>query len=125
MGEDFLLQFMHKAAEEHATTLISSSHFDSQKDDCFNFVESMWYVRTVGVGLGELRKGENELSMRKEAVQITIELVVFLGIRTETSCQAEHLDSDGGTLRYMISYMRSEDNDIDYDIIGFEITMIS
>ncbi len=32
-----------------------------------------------------------------------------------------------GTLRYMISYMISEDNasDIDYDIIGFEITMIS
>jgi hypothetical protein len=25
----------------------------------------------------------------------------------------------------MISYMISEDNDIDYDIIGFEITMIS
>ncbi len=36
----------------------------------------------VGVGLGELRKGENELSMKKVllAVQITIELVVFLGI---------------------------------------------
>jgi glycine/serine hydroxymethyltransferase len=30
-----------------------------------------------------------------------------------------------GTLRYMISYMISEDNDIDYDIIGFEMSMIS
>jgi hypothetical protein len=30
-----------------------------------------------------------------------------------------------GTLRYMISYMILEDNDIDYDIIGFEMSMIS
>ncbi len=30
-----------------------------------------------------------------------------------------------GTLRYMISYMISEDNDIEYDIIGFEMSMIS
>ena len=36
----------------------------------------------VGVGLGKLRKGGNELSMKKKihlAVQITIELVVVLG----------------------------------------------
>jgi hypothetical protein len=42
----------------------------------------------VGVGLGELRKGENELSMKKKillAVQITIELVDILGISPETS----------------------------------------
>jgi hypothetical protein len=42
----------------------------------------------VGVGLGELRNGENELSTKKKillAVQITIELVVFLGIRRGTS----------------------------------------
>jgi hypothetical protein len=32
-----------------------------------------------------------------------------------------HLEPCAG----MISYMISEDNDIDYDIIGFEITMIS
>jgi hypothetical protein len=40
-------------------------HFDSQKDDCFNFVT----VESMGVGLGELRKGGNdslnELSMKK------------------------------------------------------------
>jgi hypothetical protein len=30
-----------------------------------------------------------------------------------------------GTLRYMISYMISEDNGIDYDIVGFEMSMIS
>ncbi len=37
----------------------------------------------IQVGLGEPRKGENELSMKKIllAVQITIELVVFLGIQ--------------------------------------------
>jgi hypothetical protein len=40
----------------------------------------------VGVGLGELRKGGNELSKKKKllAVQITIELVVLLGIRRGT-----------------------------------------
>ncbi len=39
----------------------------------------------IGVSLRELRKGENELSMKKRillAVQITIELVALLGIRT-------------------------------------------
>ncbi len=30
-----------------------------------------------------------------------------------------------GTLRYMISYMISKVNDIDYDIIGFKMYMIS
>ncbi len=30
-----------------------------------------------------------------------------------------------GTLCYMISYMISKDNDIDYDIICFEMSMIS
>ncbi len=50
----------------------------------------------VGVGLGELRKGENdsnELSMKKEnllAVQITIELVDILGITPETSCNCQY-----------------------------------
>jgi hypothetical protein len=42
----------------------------------------------VGVGLGELRKGGNEFKQGKRillAVQITIELVVFLGIRRGTS----------------------------------------
>jgi hypothetical protein len=36
----------------------------------------------VGVGLGELRKGENELSKKKEyflAVQITTELELWAG----------------------------------------------
>ena len=45
----------------------------------------------VGVGLGELRKGENELSMKKRillALHITIELVVVLGISPETSCDS-------------------------------------
>ncbi len=50
---------MHEAAKEHAKPLISRFHFDSQKDEYFNF-------GMVGVGLGELRKGENELSMKKE-----------------------------------------------------------
>ncbi len=37
----------------------------------------------VGVGLGELRKGGNEFKKKiLLAVQITIELVVFLGSRT-------------------------------------------
>jgi hypothetical protein len=49
MSEDLLLQFMHKAAKEHATPLIfsmiSSISFQFPKDDCFNFVES--------TGLGE------------------------------------------------------------------------
>ncbi len=40
-----------------------------------------------GVGIGELRKGENDLSRKKIllAFQITIELVVVLGITRETS----------------------------------------
>jgi hypothetical protein len=42
MSEYLLLQFMHKAAEEHDTPLIS---FRFPKDDCFNFVESIWYGR--------------------------------------------------------------------------------
>ncbi len=44
----------------------------------------------VGIGLGELKKGENELSKKKIllAVQITIELAVFLGIRGETLCRS-------------------------------------
>jgi hypothetical protein len=42
----------------------------------------------VGIGLGERKKGESELSKKIIiflAVQTTIELVVFLGIRRETS----------------------------------------
>jgi hypothetical protein len=41
----------------------------------------------VGVDLGELGKGENELSKKKLliAIQITIELVAFWGIRTGMS----------------------------------------
>jgi hypothetical protein len=56
------LQFMHIAAYPSFPRF----HFDSHKDhdDYFNFVESMWYG-LVGVGIGELRKGENELSKKK------------------------------------------------------------
>jgi hypothetical protein len=45
----------------------------------------------VGVGLGEPRKGENELSKKKEyfSRSNTIELVVFLGIRTGTPCYSD------------------------------------
>ncbi len=51
---------------------------------------------------------------------------MFLGIKT---ARGRHGTSTviraSGTLRYTISYMISEDNDIDYDIIGFEMSMIS
>ncbi len=45
----------------------------------------------VGVGLRGLRKKENELSNKNRillAIQITTELVVFLGIRTGASCDS-------------------------------------
>ncbi len=56
------------------------------------------------------------------------------GISDDSNCAAgDHFDPSSchpdtsGTLCYimMISYMISEDNDIDYDIIGFEMSMIS
>ncbi len=37
----------------------------------------------------------------------------------------DYLESSSGTLLYMISYMITEDTDIGYDIIGFEMSMIS
>jgi hypothetical protein len=63
MRENLLLQFMHEAAKEHATALISRFHFDSQK---MIVLISLNRCGMVGVGLGELRKGENELSMKNE-----------------------------------------------------------
>ncbi len=43
----------------------------------------------VGVGLGELKKWIEHEKRILLAVQITNELVVFLGIRTETSCESD------------------------------------
>ncbi len=64
MSEDLLLQFMHKASEEHATPLISSISFQFLKK-MIVFI-SLNRFSMVGVGLGELRKGKNELSKKKE-----------------------------------------------------------
>jgi hypothetical protein len=64
MSEDFLLQFMHKAAKEHPTPLISSISFRFPKK--MIVLISLNRCGMVAVGLGELRKGENELSMKKE-----------------------------------------------------------
>ncbi len=61
----------------------------------------------VGVGLGKLRKGGNELSKEKGmllAFQITTELVVFLGIKKscssgESGLQTRSAPSRSHTLR--------------------------
>jgi hypothetical protein len=50
MSEDLLLQFMHKPTKEQKMIVLILS------DRC----------GMVGVGLGELRMGGNELSMKKE-----------------------------------------------------------
>ncbi len=64
MSEDLLLQFMHKAAKEHATPLIFLDFISNPKKVIV--LISLTRCGMVGVGLGELRKGENELSMKKE-----------------------------------------------------------
>ena len=70
MSEDLLLQFMHKAAI-HAQSCKGACH----TLDFLDFISipkkmivliSLNRCGMVGVGLGELRKGENELSMKKE-----------------------------------------------------------
>ena len=45
--------------------------------------------------------------------------------RWSCAAAADSATPTSGTLRYMISCMISEDNDIDYDIICFEMSMIS
>ncbi len=58
MSEDFLLQFMHKAAKEHAT--LDFLGFISIPKKMIVLISSN-RCGMVGVGLGELRKWENEL----------------------------------------------------------------
>ncbi len=63
MSEDLLLQIMHKSAVEHHTLDFL---------DFISFPKKMIVLNSlnqcvmVGVGLGKLRKGKNELSKKKE-----------------------------------------------------------
>jgi hypothetical protein len=68
MSEDLLLQFMHEAAKDHATPLISSISFLIPKK--MIVLISLNRCGMEGVGLRELRKGENELSTKKEYFQL-------------------------------------------------------
>ncbi len=88
MTVEFLRQFIHEAAAEHPLPIFSSISFRSPKRCCFNFVEPMWNRSPlVGVGLGALRKGENEFSYQKRilfAVESINELVPIWGIKSDS-----------------------------------------
>jgi hypothetical protein len=69
---------MHEVAAEYFSPLISSIPLQFHNDGCFNFVEPLWYSRSRS---RSDEKGENQIWLEKQiliAIQLTIELVVFL-----------------------------------------------
>jgi hypothetical protein len=64
MSEDLLLQFMHEAAKGAQDTLDFLDFISIPKK--MIVLISLNRCGMVGVGLGEHREGENELSMKKE-----------------------------------------------------------
>ncbi len=66
-SEDSLRQCMHEAAAEHVSPIIWTISCEYNKDDCFNFVEPMWYGRSYPRSAQNwVRKGGNEFSYQKE-----------------------------------------------------------
>jgi hypothetical protein len=59
MRKDSLLQSIHEAAAQHGTPSISPISLQSKRKRGFNF------VRMVGVGLGAILKGGNQIWSEK------------------------------------------------------------